>query len=193
MRNFNPRFLLVLMFLVAFFPRLEAEDRRNVPLDVYLIIDASNSFQNVKTDALAWVNAQVIDRILIDGDNMTVWAAGDSPELIFSGAVSASNGNGEIKEKLNNLTAEGGKADFSGALRGVETRLSDVQGRLSYTLLIMASAGGLEGVLTGNSPSQLKWSRSEKYERWQVLVIAPNIGRKVSEAALEYMNYITRR
>jgi len=190
LRNF-----LILIILVNLHPALEAQTKRSIPLDMYLIVDDSESFQNRRSDAMTWLNSQVLDRILVDGDRLNIWTAGDSAELIHSAEVSLSQGNEEIKAKLNNMKSEGKAADFSGALRDVETRISGIpeaasQERLSYTMLITASAEGLERALAGNSPGLLRWSRSERYERWQVLIVAPNITRKVQQSALAYMNSI---
>ena len=181
--------LITLIILVSFTSLLDAEDRRAIPLDMYLIIDGSESFQNFKNDAVAWINAQVVDRILIEGDTVTIWTAGDSSKLSYSGNVSASEGKDSIKDLLRSLGTDGKTADFSGALREAAARVSRTpQSRLPYTMLVTASAGGLEKTLTGEGQSLLRWSRSEKYERWQVLVVAPDIAPKVREAAASYMS-----
>jgi hypothetical protein len=173
--------------LAGFSPAINAEDKRNLPLDVYLIIDGSESMKNLKNDALAWINRQIIDKILIAGDQINVWTAGDKPELIHSGEVSASGVSSETKEKIANFSVTGKKADFSGALRDAAARAAKTpQNRLAYTVLITASAEGMVGSFSGNG--LFRWFRSEKYERWQALIFDPNIGPKVQQAARSYMN-----
>jgi len=189
MRSGNKRFILILIILVGFTSFLRAEDKRVIPLDLYLIIDCSESINGVKNDALAWVSSKVVDRLLIAGDKVTVWSAGDSAQIIHNGEISASGGKQEITDLFKNLATNGKTADFSGALGDIASRVSQTgQDRLSYTVLVTSSAGRLESALTGNAQSLLRWSRSEKYSGWQVLVVAPDIAPKVSQAALSYMS-----
>ena len=193
MRYLNKRIILIMIILVSILSVLNAGDSRVIPLDLYLIIDSSSSLQNVKDDALGWLNSQVIDRILMEGDNVTVWSAGNSAQLIYSGEISSVN-NGtetktELKEKLNSITGEGRAIDFSGALSDLRPRLSRTQsGRLPYTMMITASAGSIQSALTGSSQSMLKWFRTEKSSGWQAFVLGPDINEKVSRAASDYMN-----
>ena len=184
MNIYKAPIIFSLLLFIVFFPRLDAEDRRTIPLDLYMIIDGSESFQTHKNEAVSWINEQVVDRLLLEGDRINIWAAGDSAELVFSGVVSSSEDKEPIKDEFTNLTSTGKSADFSGALRNVESGGD----RLSCTMLVTASAMGLGNALTGDNQGLLRWFRSEKYEQWQVLVVGPDIGKKVSQSALEYMN-----
>jgi hypothetical protein len=189
MRSVNKKILLIMIILVMFTSFLKADDIRIIPLDLFLVIDCSESFNNVKNDALAWVYSKVIDRVLMEGDKVTIWSAGEGAEIIYNGEITASEGKREIRNLLQNLATNAKAADFSGALRDLEPRISQVsQNRLPYTLLVTSSAVGLESALTGSSRELLRWSRSEKYERWQVLVVAPDIASKVRQAASSYIS-----
>ena len=186
--KFLRNFLLFFAF-IGLLPTLNAADTRTIPLDMYVIIDDSEFFRNSKRDAMAWLNNQVLDRILVNGDKVTIWAAGDSPKLMYSEEYSSTNGTRAIKENLEKLSSAGKKADFTGALKDATSRITTAsQDRLQYAMVITASAGGLEGAIVENSSGMLKWSRSEKYERWQVLVAAPHIGSKVQQAASAFMS-----
>ena len=188
MQRIKRRIFLFLIIFVCFSPVLNAEDKRVIPLDMYLIIDGSSSFESSKEDAVAWLNGYLIDRILMEGDKVTIWTAGDKAELVYSGEVSDSGGAPEIKQSLAAIETGGQTADFTGALRELEPLVSRTpENRLSYTVLVTASAGGLS---PSSSQGLLKWSRSEKYERWQALVVAPGIGRRANQAATAYMNSI---
>ena len=183
------RKIIILSILVCYLPLLNAEDSRAIPLDMYLIMDASSSFQDAKTDAVTWFNSQVVERILIEGDKVAVWSAGDKAEVVFSGEITPAQGKNEIKDKLQSLPAAGRTADFSGALNDLLPRLSETSpNRLPYTMLVTATAGGLGSALTGSNPAMPKWFRTEKYERWQAFILGPDISRKVSQAAQNYMN-----
>jgi len=180
--------MLILIILVGFLPQLNAENRRTLPLDINLIIDGSSTFERFRNDITTWVNGQVVDRILMEGDRITIWSAGDSARVVHSATISGDAEKRAVRESLGALDARGGTADFSGALREVESRLSPAdRSRLSYTMLITASAQGLQPALAGN-PNLLRWSRSEKSAQWQVLVVSPNIGGRVRQAAVAYMN-----
>jgi hypothetical protein len=183
------KFFALVVLTGVLSPVLEAEDRRSIPLDMYLIIDNSAALRNSKNDTVSWINANVVDRILMEGDRITVWAAGDRAQIIYSDTISGFDGKKEIKDKLLTLDASGSSADFSGALTDVQSRLSQTTGgRLPYTMLITGSAEGLEPALAANSQGLLRWFRSERYERWQVLIVAPDIGRRVRQAAAAFMN-----
>ena len=182
---------MILTVLVNFLPLLNAEDKRTIPLDMFLIIDGSSALRSSKNDAVSWINQQVVDRILVDGDRITVWNAGDRAQVIYSDTISASSGKDALKEKLKALDAAGKTADFSGAIREVLPRVSQTpKERLAYTMLITASAEVLEPALNSSSQSMLRWFRSEKYERWQVLIVEPDIGRKVRQNAQAYMSSV---
>ena len=188
------RKLVILTILVHFLPLLYAEDRRVIPLDIYLIIDGSTALKSSKNDAVDWINRQVVDRILIDGDRITVYSAGDRVQIIYSDTIGPGGNSGTknaLKDKLAALDTGAKTADFSGALREVLPKvMQTAQDRLAYTMLITASAEGLEPALNGSSQNLFRWFRSEKYERWQVLVVAPDIGRKVQQKAQTYMSSI---
>ena len=186
--QFDKRYLFIMIILVIFISSVEAADVRTIPMDMNLIIDSSDSFKEVKNDAIAWLNSQVIDRILLDGDKITVWAAGDRAQVIYSDTLSASGGKKGLKDKLQTLNVGGKTADFSGALRELMPKVSQTAPeRLAYTMLLTASAEGLEPTLTGSAQGLLRWFRSEKYSRWQVLIVAPDIGKKVQQSAAAYM------
>jgi hypothetical protein len=183
-RNFS-----ILIILAAFSPKIYPEESRTLPIDLYLIIDGSDSFRSSKDDAVTWVNSRIVDHILLEGDNVTVWNAGDSASIIYQGTIDSSDKKNDLKARLEALVTNGKSADFSTALRELEAKVSGTpKDRLAYSMLITASAGGIEPVLTGNASGLLRWFRSERYERWQVLILGPDIGRNVRAAASEYMN-----
>ncbi|MCL2232330.1 MAG: VWA domain-containing protein [Treponema sp.] len=181
------RKIFIVFIFVGFMPLLNATDRRAIPLDMYLIIDGSSALEQSRSEIVAWVNEHVVDRILEDGDSITIWSAGDSARIIHSATISGEAGIREVRETLGALDARGGTADFAGALRDVASRTAQTgRSRLSHTMLIAASAEGLHPALTGGA-QLLRWSRSEKSARWQVLVVSPNIGGRVQQAAAAYM------
>ena len=189
MRNIYTRILLAIFILGGFSPWLNAETRRVIPLDMFLIIDGSDFFQDSKADALAWVNSHVVDRILQDGDRITIWRAGDSAQVIHTGYISGNTQ--EISNLLNAIQIGGRTPDFSSALIDAAARASrTTQDRLAYTMLVTASAAGLQCAITGDDRNLLRWFRSEREERWQVLVIDPHITPRVQNAAASLMAFL---
>jgi len=189
MINFNFRKYFIIIFLVSFLPLLNAEDKRIIPLDIYLIIDDSEAVKTSKGEIIAWINEQVLDRILTNGDKVTVLAAGNKVRTAYSDVFSGDAGKKGIRDTLQKLETAGKTADFSGALQETVSKISQTpRERLAMTILITASVEGLEPVLTGSSPELLRWFRSEKSQRWQALIAAPDIGKKVRGAAAAYMS-----
>ena len=184
--------ILVIVVLAFVLSAVISAEERTMAMDMFLIIDNSSAFREQKSDALAWINEYVIDRILTEGDNITVLAAGDSAESVFSGSIGGEDGisseKDAIKGRILALETNGSTPDFAGALRDAQSQASRISSaRLTYIMLITASASGLEPVLAGNS-GLLRWSRSLRYDGWQVFIVAPDIGPRVREAAQAYMN-----
>ena len=180
-------FLFLIIFAVFSIP-LDAQNMRVVPLDMFLIVDASESLENTRNEVISWVNQRIIDQILMDGDRITVWSAGERAEILYSATISGETSKNELRERLRAMETRGSRADFESALRELEGRLpGTAQNRISYSMLITASAEGLAHVLSGPARSLLRYSRSERSEGWQAYVFAPDIGPRVQLAARLYM------
>jgi hypothetical protein len=183
--------LTIFIGLFGLFPLANAEAQRAIPLDVYLIIDASAALQQNRGEIMAWINEQVIDRLLADGDSITIWSAGASAALIHSAVIAGDAGRNEVRARLQALQAGGQSADFSGALGQVASRLAQRgadRSRIPYTLLITGSAEGLHPAFTGGAGHLFRWFRAEHSSRWQALVMAPHIALQVQQAAAAYIN-----
>jgi hypothetical protein len=176
---------LAVLFLPGFLP---AQDSRTLPLDMNLIVDGSSLSPGAKNEAVAWIETQVIDRLLKDGDRVTLWSAGPQAQVVFSETLGGANGKDAVKAKLRAIEASGATADFSGALRDAASRSAQGTGRISYTMLVSASAKSLAPALTGRDANLFRWSRAEEYPHFRVLVVAPDIHKKVQQAAVAYMN-----
>jgi hypothetical protein len=177
----------MLLFLPVF---LEAQDIRTIPLDMYLIVDGSSQTPGAENETAAWIGEQIIDRILKDGDSLTLWSAGPKAQVLFSSVLEGANGKDAAKAKLAALDISGGVPDFSGALREAAAAARTAGGgggRISYTLLVSASAEALAPSLMGRDAALFRWSRVEEYSRFRVLVVAPDIHARVRQAAAAYM------
>jgi hypothetical protein len=178
--------ITIFLLFLAIPAFLAAEDRRSMPLDLYLIIDASERFRETRDEIAAWVNGQIIDRLLQEGDRLVIWSAGDTATIIHTETIGASKD--EAKNTVANLDARGRSADFGSALQQASSRAAATSAnRLSMTLLISGSAENLASSL-GSGSGLFRWSRVEHFSRWQALVIAPAIGDKVRRAAAAFMS-----
>ena len=189
MQNTYKRVLLAFFTLSVFSISLNAESPRAFPLDMFLIIDGSEFFGETKAEAITWINSHVVDRLLRDGDRITIWRAGDTAQIIHSGYISGNRQ--EIKNLLAAIPSAGRAPDFSGALIDAAARSSrTTQDMLPYTMLVTASAAGLHRAITGEARHLLRWFRPEREERWQVLVINPHLAPRVETAAASLMNFL---
>ena len=164
---------------------------RTVPLNLHLVIDSSSAFRGSMDDAVAWINNEILGQILMEGDNLVVWSAGDRGEMIFSGTISSggSSGNTDLVNRLSALEAGSRSADFISPLRDISrTSPRSSETRLELTMLVFSSAAVLEPVLRADTRNMLRWSRTLRYEGWQVMMTAGDIGPRVQEAARAYMN-----
>ena len=186
--NFNRLMFILILAVLAAPGLLMAADQRTIPLDLYLIIDTTEGFREAREETVAWINEQVLDRLLQEGDRLVIWSAGTTARIIHTETIGA--GKDDAKNKVRNLEITGRNADFTGALREASSRASQENpggNRISYTLLVSASAENLAPSIETGSAGLFRWFRTEKYDRWQALVVDPNINQRVHQAAAAYM------
>jgi len=180
----NPFFqlLLVLAFFCCISPLYGADAPQRSPIDINLIIDGSSSLTKVKGDITAWVSGR-LDQILADGDRVTVWNAGTTAKVAYSGKINGDSDREAVKKSIRDLTAAGTNADFSGALREAAGRKTPV---FTYTLLISASPQALSSLLSGPQASLMRFSRIEEFSGWRAIVVGLNLDSKIEKAAADF-------
>lgn len=163
----------------------DSQSGKRAPIDVNLIIDASQSFSSaaLKDEIITWVSGR-LDAILTDGDRVTVWSAGPSAKVVYTGRINGAPDRDAAKKSLRDISASSGSADFSGALREASSRQSS---SFSYTLLISASPQALSSVLSGSQANLLRFSRVEEFAGWRALVVGLNLDTRVKQAADNFM------
>jgi hypothetical protein len=180
--------LFVWVFLVSVVPELSAQDLRKTPLDLYLIVDVTENFQEDQEEIITWINEDVIDRLLQEGDRLIIWTVGDTTRIMHLEILDTDIVYG--RQKINDLSIEGKNADFSTSLQEAASLYAQnmaTGGRFSYMLLVSSSAEALASAMTGSSAALLRWFRVEKSSRWQALELAPGIGDRVRQAAAAFM------
>jgi hypothetical protein len=169
-------------------PGLYAQDVRTAAINVNLIMDGSAALKNAGNEAAAWVSDYLIDRILQDGDRITIWNAAGKAHIVYAEAVSGADGKENIKKILRSLTFEGNSADFSGALRDAASRINSPGAILTYTVLISGSSSSLSPLLLGSDSNLLRYSRMKEFPAWRALIIALDINSQVQRAAAAYFS-----
>ena len=181
MKQTRYKILVILMiFAVFYLPSLYGADR--APINVNLIIDGSSSLTNVKTDITTWVSGR-LDQIVTNGDRVTIWSAGSSAKVIYSGAINAPADKEAAKKSVRDLAGSGTSADFSGALREASNLPSSY---FNYTLLISASNTALTNLLSGSQSNMMRFSRVEDFSGWRAIVIGLNLDARVKRAAAAF-------
>ena len=158
---------------------LYGADTQRAPVDVNLIMDGSAGFSDVKEDITAWVSKR-LDSILADGDRVTIWNAGTSAKVIYSGRINGNSDREAVRKIIREFSVSGNSPDFSGALKEASGRQSL---SFSYTLLISASPAALSPLLSGPQANLLRFSRVEEFSGWRALVVGLDLDPKVRKAA----------
>jgi hypothetical protein len=189
------KILLGLVFTALFFPcPIRAENLRTNPMNINIIIDGSSAFKNGKDGALNWLCDEVVDKILNNGDRLTIWHAGNKAERIYSGRINGEEDRDGVKKLLKSISPGNARtgsssADFIGALGEAASLISgEFTPQNTYTLLVSGSASSLSPALENDRTGLLRFFKTEDFADWQLLVIALGIGPKVQGAAEAYMN-----
>ncbi|MCL2805106.1 MAG: hypothetical protein FWD26_04125 [Treponema sp.] len=153
------------------------------PINVNLIIDGSSSLGAVKTNVTDWVSGR-LDQILAAGDRVTIWSAGSSARVIYSGTMNSQSDRDAAKRSIRDLSGSGTSADFSGALREAAALRSSAG--FSYTLLISASPAALTSTLSGPQANLMRFSRIEEFSGWRAIVVGLNIDARVKSSAASF-------
>jgi len=173
-------FFLVFLFgfSAVYAQTASGTESQRAPIDVNLIIDGSESLSAVKEEVSTWVFNR-LDQILVDGDRVTVWSAGSSASVIYSGRIEG-NSNEAVKRSIRELSPSGTNPDFYGALREASSRQTS---SFSYTLLISASPAALSSVISNPQGNLIRFSRIEEFTEWRALVVGLNLDSRVRAAA----------
>jgi len=173
--------LLLPLALAVFYclSPLYGADSQRPPIDINLIIDGSQAFSDSREEITSWICSRM-DQIFADGDRVTIWNAGTSARVVYSGSINSNADSEAAKKSVRELSASGNNADFAGALREAASRQSS---SYSYTLLISASPEALSSVLSSSNANLLRFSRVEEFSSWRALIVGLNLNAKVRGAA----------
>ncbi|MDR2785650.1 MAG: hypothetical protein LBB83_07025 [Treponema sp.] len=187
----RPKKALFFLIFGCLFSPLFAGSGRSLQLDIFLIIDGSAALEQGRNEALDWLCNHVVDGLLQEGDRLTIWAAGEKAEELYSGSITGNETKETIKTLIRTIPAKGKSADFPGALREAAKQEKANAGkdseRLSCTLLIGGMAAGYNSLSGGEMFNLLRYSRFEDFSAWRVVTVAPGIEAGVKGAAAAFM------
>jgi von Willebrand factor type A domain. len=130
-------FLCILVFFT--FPPLLAGER-TVPVDIFLMIDKSLSMaESGKYDSLhRWVQTQLIDQILIDGDWITIYQFYGKTDRLLTMTVSTPADRSRITGTIGKIQPDGQYTDIGLALDTMNDALArrGTNGRHKILLLL---------------------------------------------------------
>jgi hypothetical protein len=182
----NLRLIIALLMSPVFFVcgrTVEAQTRKD-PIDVNLIIDGSRYTQNLGGEISDWLCGYVVDGVLISGDYLQICIAGEKARTLYAGIFRMEDGE-SLKTLLRGSLPGSETADFAGALGGLSPG-EDRSPLMTYTVLI-STPEGLSPVYIGTLSSYLRFSRVMDFPGWRALVLAPDIGPRVQEAARAFL------
>jgi len=182
-KNLLPLAMAVFFGLSGVYAQTAGTSSQRAPIDVNLIIDGSVSFSSVRDEVTSWVSGR-LDQILVDGDRVTVWSAGHSARIIYTGRINADEKEA-VKRSIREISPSGNNPDFSGALREAAGRQSS---SYSYTLLISASPAALSSVINNPQGNLLRFSRIEEFTNWRALVVGLNLNERVRRSTSAFFD-----
>ncbi|MDR1024108.1 MAG: hypothetical protein LBL56_00135 [Treponema sp.] len=178
----NRKLIIALLMVPVFFAcgrTVEAQARKD-PIDVNVIIDGSRYTQDLGVEISDWLCGYVVDGILMEGDYLQICIAGEKAQTPYAG-IFRTEDRESLKALLRRALPGSEAADFAGALGGLSPG-KDRSPLMTYTLLI-STPRGLSPVHIGTLSSYLRFSRVMDFPGWRALVLAPDIGPRVQEAA----------
>lgn len=176
-------------FVIFFIPLVFCfgGDERNLPAEVFIIIDNSISMKESKDEAITWINEHVLTNILQPGDTLTIWSVADTSVMEFSGTIGSADKINEIKNILTSLKPKDTPGNYRTAFEEIQKKAASRQG-LTYTILVTGISDKTTSLSGTTAANFLKYSRSEDFPGWKVMIIGLGLQPKVKSAAAAYIS-----
>jgi hypothetical protein len=179
------RFSFLWIFLCAL-SGVWAADIRTIPMNINVILDGSRGMGAYRGEAAAWLCDYLAEGVLIEGDRLNIWIAGEKARRVYSGFLGGQWKEG-VKTIFRSFVTDSRQADLAGAL-GEASRFSGGQGGdiPAYTILVCASSRGLAS-LEREGAAYLRYSRNREFAGWRVVTVALDTGPEIREAVRAYL------
>ncbi len=129
------------------------------------------------------------DSILQAGDFLTIWSVGDAPVQEFSGTVNGPESISDIKAVLSSIQPKNSAGNYEAAFGELQKRaVLNSQYAYSYIILVTGISGQNTSLFNAKAADILRYSRSEDFPGWKVMVIGFGIEQKIKSAAAAYMS-----
>ncbi|MDR3193359.1 MAG: hypothetical protein LBT87_09870 [Treponema sp.] len=179
----------LLSFLWVFLFSLSgaAADIRTVPMNINVILDGSREMRAFMDQAAAWLCDHLVEKLLVEGDQLNIWIAGEKAQRAYSGLLGGGEWKETVKKTFRSFVPDAGQADFAGAL-GEASRFSGGRGGAipAYTILVCGSSKGLASLETDGA-AYLRYSRNTEFAGWRVVTVALDAGPGIREAVKAYL------
>lgn len=173
-----------ILFLLCAGP-LPGEDRRTVPVNVYVIVDGSENLRTPWAGALEWLCGSLVDGLLQRGDRLTIWTAGAAARMVYDETLGGEETMEAAKGIFRSISPRGDSADYAGALGQAAESARRARG-MTYTLVVSGRGGGPSS--GGNAALNLMhYSRVREFSGWRVYVVGLDIASQVEQAAAAFM------
>ena len=184
-RLVNKRILFILLFLSTMLPPVMADLRKD-PMDFFLILDIS-AIKSHRQEAIEWVCDAIIDKMVQEGDRLTVWSTLDERGLVFNDTISATLRE-SLKKQVRNLQNSGDVGNLSKALKDAERKVTALPAKhLSYTLLV-SGVGYNPNSAPDGVADLLRYGKTMDFSGWKAMVVGLGINTRVHDAATSYIN-----
>jgi hypothetical protein len=184
--NYQKKLLSLLWIFLFSLSGARAADIRAVPININVILDGSREMGAFTDEAAAWLCDYLVEGVLIEGDQLNIWIAGEKVQEVYSGLLGGGDWKETIKKIFRSFVPDAGQADFAGAL-GEASRFSGGRGDIpAYTILVCGSSRGLASLETEGA-AYLRYSRNREFAGWRVVTVALDAGSRIREAAKAYL------
>jgi hypothetical protein len=166
-------------------------DVRTKGMDFYIIFDATILSSDKKAEAIDWVSANIVDKMLTNGDKLVIWSVSRQTEIVFNSQINGPEQKQEVKAVLQGLkSAQGGSSDYSGALSEASA-MAMASSRPVYALLISRNTVQSGSSQAGSLASLLRYAKTDNFSGWRAITVGLGIKNRVQRETAAFMN--TRR
>ncbi len=187
--------LCILMFMVGVSAHLPADSREG-NLDVFLLLDRSLSMEQEFQSLQKYVEDNVFDTVLQNGDSITMIAFYGETQPLISGVFGRDVELSELNSLLNSLRADRHYTDIGSALDHLEKSVA-ANSRSGYPSYVLLLTDGIhEGPPGSPYPGKtdtfshplLELQKQSHYEGWNICLLAITVEDKADELAEEVIS-----
>ena len=141
----NTEKILVLLLVVLFFCiGTVGADERTENIDVFIVLDKSLSMIEEIESVKEYIRDSLLDKILIPGDRFVIIAFYGKTELLMNEVYDATGNMNSIRNKIENIQADGRFTDIGNALDTLHTVVQEIAGEERRRFLLLLTDGKQE-------------------------------------------------